>query len=104
MIDFRPKFEEELTHITVRGANERDTTLRTSSSPHPSIAASTYLALSQALHSLCTPSTPSVSRRASTLTVPSSLPPKLTLSAPGTARTNADESVSKASKEESIRP
>ena len=69
----------------------------TKSSPHASIAAAMYLALTRALQRRWVPSTPLVSLLESP-SLPTSLP-----RAPGTARMNVEDSVSNASSEEDIR-
>jgi hypothetical protein len=71
---------------------------RTKSSPQDSIAAAVYFALTNALHNLCTPSTPVVRL------VVFKERPVSEVSVPGTARMKAEDSVSNASSEDAIRP
>jgi hypothetical protein len=97
VVDLGPKLEEELRarcETLVKNVGKKE---RTRSSPHASMAAAMYFALTSALHSRCTPSTPLVSLFESP-SRPTSLP-----RAPGTARINDEESVSNASSEEEMR-
>lgn len=98
-VDLFPQLEEKLSSSSaVRASTASLHGLKlTKSSPHISMAPARYFALTSALHSRCTPSTPAVSFLPSVLLSPA---PR----APGTARSRDDDNVSKASKEEDIRP